>query len=176
MGGLLDLAGKKFGQLTAVCQTASDIYNHSQWRCKCQCGKRCTVRASNLVTGNTKSCGCFRGTKDLTGQKFGRLTAMRKGYKTKNSGGRSATWVCRCECGMVVGVRGRNLASGSTKSCGCWQSERSSIANTTHGFIRKYGRAGKRAVVFCRRNKFKLTEENVKLWRKREQIRQQYAV
>jgi len=51
---------------------------------------------------------------DITGQKFGRLTAitmLRFRGVTK--------WICRCECGQVAHVTQGNLGSGNTKSCGC---------------------------------------------------------
>lgn len=55
--------------------------------------------------------------KDLTGQKFGRLTVIeRAGYKY----GRTA-WLCRCSCGnpQPVIVTGHDLNMGRVKSCGC---------------------------------------------------------
>lgn len=52
--------------------------------------------------------------KDLTGQKFGRLTALEK---VSFSG--AAKWKCLCECGNTVVVLGRSLSFGNTKSCGC---------------------------------------------------------
>lgn len=52
--------------------------------------------------------------KDLTGQKFGRLTALSythtKGY---------AVWTCICECGKTTSVISTHLITGHTKSCGC---------------------------------------------------------
>ena len=30
------------------------------WRCKCDCGKEVIVQSSNLINGNTKSCGCLK--------------------------------------------------------------------------------------------------------------------
>jgi len=32
------------------------------WLCKCDCGKEVQVLTSNLTSGNTKNCGCSRGT------------------------------------------------------------------------------------------------------------------
>ena len=53
---------------------------------------------------------------DLTGKKFGMLTVVR--FLSK--GTRSQTnWLCRCECGSELVVRGGNLNSGNSKSCGC---------------------------------------------------------
>lgn len=56
---------------------------------------------------------------DLSGQRFGRLFALRPV-------GRAATglrWYCLCSCGrsrVVVSIR---LKSGKTRSCGCLQRE-----------------------------------------------------
>lgn len=47
---------------------------------------------------------------DITGQKFGRLTAIRY------SGGEK--WLCDCDCGNQSLVRGSHLRSGQTQSCG----------------------------------------------------------
>lgn len=30
------------------------------YRCTCECGGKVTLRINNLVSGNTKSCGCLR--------------------------------------------------------------------------------------------------------------------
>jgi hypothetical protein len=53
---------------------------------------------------------------DLTGQKFGRLTAAHRGANTKAG---KATWVCTCECGGTKTVISGDLKSGRTQSCGC---------------------------------------------------------
>lgn len=52
---------------------------------------------------------------DLTGKKFGRLTALRR----LPNQGRRTMWECECECGNIVAVRTENLRSGHTTSCGC---------------------------------------------------------
>lgn len=49
--------------------------------------------------------------KDLTGQKFGRLTVVSYVGKQK--------WLCRCECGNETTVFASNLTSSHTTSCGC---------------------------------------------------------
>lgn len=67
--------------------------------------------------------------KDLTGQKFGRLTVLSRAvnYRTE------AQWNCSCECGGYAVVRGGKLRRGHTASCGCLAREASSEASTTHG-------------------------------------------
>lgn len=54
--------------------------------------------------------------KDLSGQKFGRLTVIKRDLTAPN--GRSK-WICKCDCGNVVFVLRNHLVSGGTISCGC---------------------------------------------------------
>jgi hypothetical protein len=58
--------------------------------------------------------------KDITGQTFGRLTALEQGPKNKFGHRR---WHCRCVCGGTVLVPSCGLRSGNTKSCGCLNNE-----------------------------------------------------
>lgn len=55
---------------------------------------------------------------DLTGQRFGRLIA--KSWAE----GSDKKWVCTCDCGRVVEVRGAGLRTGRAKSCGCLKAEK----------------------------------------------------
>ena len=60
-------------------------------------------------------------TEDLTGQRFGRLTVIKRDEDRVDKHGRhTAMWVCKCECGTIKTVAGGHLKSGHTKSCGCW--------------------------------------------------------
>jgi hypothetical protein len=75
---------------------------------------------------------------DITGQKLGRWTVLRReGEKVYPSGARQPKYLCRCECGNEKVVVASILRDGSSKSCGCLNSEvRSSLCkqrNTTHG-------------------------------------------
>jgi hypothetical protein len=58
--------------------------------------------------------------KDLTGQKFGRLTVI-KHVGTDTQG--NALWLCKCDCGNKHITTGRNMTRGGTKSCGCYHIE-----------------------------------------------------
>lgn len=51
---------------------------------------------------------------DLTGQKFGLLTVVKRAENVKG-----VQWVCKCDCGNTTIVRSYALKSGATKSCGC---------------------------------------------------------
>ena len=67
---------------------------------------------------------------DLRGQKFGKLTVLRENGRDKHN---KVLWLCQCECGNVVTVRGDDLRSENTTSCGCYHRERVAEAHTTHG-------------------------------------------
>lgn len=60
-----------------------------------------------------------RITKDITGEKIGRLTVLERVDKD----GKHSKWLCRCDCGKTVVVYGSNLTSQHTKSCGCYNLE-----------------------------------------------------
>ena len=53
--------------------------------------------------------------KDLTGQRFGRLTVIDRGPNAKEQ----TRWNCVCDCGAATLVFGSSLRNGNTQSCGC---------------------------------------------------------
>ena len=55
-------AGQRFNMLTVVSKAPSEG-RHNMWLCRCDCGNHTVVRASVLVKGHTKSCGCYRAKK-----------------------------------------------------------------------------------------------------------------
>jgi len=56
--------------------------------------------------------------KDETGNRYGRLTVLRRYDHTAHSG-LGAYWICRCDCGQEIAVLGAKLRNGNTRSCGC---------------------------------------------------------
>lgn len=66
--------------------------------------------------------------KDITGQRFGRLTVISRAENI----GRTTRWNCLCDCGKMTTVYKSHLTSGSTKSCGCLNSELASSRFSTH--------------------------------------------
>lgn len=125
-----DLFGKRFGKLIVIEKTDLRIKGKIVWKCKCDCGNECFVQSNNLITGNTKSCGCLTRTKDLTGKKFGRLTVLEKISKLGDS---SVLYRCKCTCGNECTVYGQNLRRGDTRSCGCLKKELLVARCKTHG-------------------------------------------
>lgn len=61
--------------------------------------------------------------KDLTGQKFGRLTVMGISKKYKSGKRQRYYWACICDCGNKKDVRTDCLTKGLVKSCGCLKKE-----------------------------------------------------
>lgn len=72
---LIDLTGRRFGRLVverAVERTTPAGKRRRYWLCRCDCGSGSTAETSNLTSGNTTSCGCFRiEKKRVTGRTHG---------------------------------------------------------------------------------------------------------
>lgn len=144
MGTLVDLTGKTFGTLTVVSRCADERKDkQAHWVCKCECGYEVIVSGRNLRTGNTKTCGANihkkgQNMRDLTGQRFGRLTVIER---AKNGKPGIVNWLCKCDCGNYKEVNAYSLHAGLTQSCGCYRNERTSVSNSTHGMskTRIYG-------------------------------------
>lgn len=120
-----NLIGQKFGRLLVLEKGKKDKAQHQYYICKCDCGNICEINSDNLRRGLTKSCGCLHSEithkntfKDITGQKFGKLTAIN--YEIKNS---KVYWKCKCDCGNETTVASSNLINGHTTSCGCIKSK-----------------------------------------------------
>lgn len=143
---LKDLTGQKIGKLTVLYRAETKISGgrrRTMWHCICECGNECDVSVDYLNKSGCPSCGC-EATKnrieknrfDCTGQKFGRLTIVDILWNEKPTKA-----VCKCDCGNdYIGVK-TDIVSGHTQSCGCLQSENTSIANTKDwtGCISGYG-------------------------------------
>lgn len=69
---------------------------------------------------------------DLTGQKFGRLTVLRRAPNRA----RITRWVCECECGATTNSAASSLRNGDATSCGCRQREVVAARNHKHGLTK----------------------------------------
>ena len=116
------LTGMRFGRLTVVQPTKERNRSSIVWECRCDCGKTAFLPTSRLIKGETKSCGCLRrdngrdNAADLTGQRFGKLVALRP---TEGRRKGAVIWECQCDCGKITFAISYNLISGGTQSCGC---------------------------------------------------------
>lgn len=129
MNRVKDLSGQRFGRLVVLHRDESAPAGRSKWVCRCDCGNTVSVWRNHL-TGirGTASCGCARigvNSKNLSGQRFGRLTAIEP---TAKKSGNTYVWKCQCDCGRTCYASAARLQSGDTKSCGCLQSDSRSQA------------------------------------------------
>lgn len=59
MGARIDLTGQRFGRLVVLEFSGYDKNHKALWNCKCDCGEQKVVRANELRSGKTHSCGCL---------------------------------------------------------------------------------------------------------------------
>ncbi|SRR5579883_1698639 len=78
-----NLTGKRFGLLKAIKVDEERSTSRERfWHCECNCGRSKSVRASDLVAGKTKSCGCLA---KKTGRRNGwKAPAVHRDYKAKD--------------------------------------------------------------------------------------------
>ena len=132
-----DLTGRVFGRLT-VLHEAPNKNGRTAWECQCECGNTCVVVSSQLKNGAVTSCGCARkeydhNRQDVTGQRFGRLTAIKPTEKRDYKG--SVIWLCRCDCGNETEVSLDGLKQGNYTSCGCKKKEITENIGSTLTFV-----------------------------------------
>lgn len=72
------LIGQRFGKLVVIKQVASEKHR-SKWLCKCDCGNIVEVKARELQSGDTQSCGCLFSAGEAKISQI--LTELRLEYK-----------------------------------------------------------------------------------------------
>lgn len=126
LGKFQDLTGRVFGRWK-VLRISHRKNGKIMYLCECSCEAKTqrAVAAQHLTQGKSLSCGCLRKElnsirfkKDMTGQKFGKLTVIKEAGRS----GRKIDWLCQCECGNQKIINGGSLRQGLTKSCGCIKS------------------------------------------------------
>ena len=132
MPPLIDLTGQKIGRWT-VLEKAPNKNKTVYWLCQCDCGTIKEVRGQCLREGESISCGCYKreidikrrtgkspgNFIDLTGQKFGKLTVLKRVVENDKDG--HSQWLCQCDCGNTMIAKSNNLRKGVTWHCGCGQ-------------------------------------------------------
>lgn len=71
-------------------------------------------------------------TLEISGEKFGRLTAIERMRVTVN-GKRCTRWKCVCDCGNESYTTAHLLTTGRSKSCGCLKNELTKERNIARG-------------------------------------------
>lgn len=121
MAKRVDVVGQQFGELTVIKESPERLRNEIAFICKCSCGNETLATKGQLLRGAKKSCGCLRkkppvNALGLKGQKFGKLTAIKRNGTTNNG---TALWLCKCECGNTINASATSLRRGETVTCGC---------------------------------------------------------
>lgn len=122
-----DLTGQTFGNWKVL---KRDPNNSRNYICECSCGTVRSVDKNTLKNGKSKSCGCLKiqhckennekAANEHIGEKYGKLTIV---DYTLNENEHVYYYKCKCECGNETIVKGNNLFSGNTTSCGCINSK-----------------------------------------------------
>jgi hypothetical protein len=63
---------------------------------------------------------------NLYSKRFGRLVVIKRHSSDKHG---SVRWLCKCDCGSMVIIRGDSLRRGVTVSCGCYARENPTFGN-----------------------------------------------
>lgn len=113
--------GFRCGSLEVTEATAERKNGYTVWRCRCGCGGEILLDTRTLQRGTVRDCGCETkvkpGQRDITGQRFGRLTAQ---YPlTRRDAAGTTLWHCTCDCGGEIDAPLHQLTAGYRKSCGC---------------------------------------------------------
>jgi hypothetical protein len=95
MSRVIDLSGRKFGDLIVIERTAGNRWSETMWLCRCSCGKTTVVRGSALRSGHTTSCGCKRVEKAIAANTKHGLS--RRNEKTDRLYSIHANMLQRCE-------------------------------------------------------------------------------
>lgn len=80
---------------------------------------------------------------DITGQKFGRLTALKFAHAKLKWNRKSHYWIFKCSCGNNKIIRKSYAIFGMTKSCGCLKKEMFE-KNKQRGMGKTHGMSGTR--------------------------------
>lgn len=116
-----NLVGQVFGDFTVI-EMLWNYQNKRHTYCKCKGidNKEYIIRQDALTSGATRTIhgACTGGVMhDITGNRYGRLTALRPIDERASNGG--VRWECLCDCGNYVYPTKNNLERGHTTSCGC---------------------------------------------------------
>ena len=118
------LINQKINKWTVLDIVRMGKYNRPHAICECECGTVKPVWVSNLINNRSKDCGCGRKamlretrSKDLVGQRFGKLVAVE--LLEESNKFKRRVYKCKCDCGNEINVPTSSLTTHHTSSCGC---------------------------------------------------------
>ena len=126
MSNFKDLTGQKFGKLVVIGMGKDYIspsgYKTYIWKVKCEeCKIEYELSKKLFLIKKNQSCNRHNHAyENLIGQKFGKLTVIKKDeeyYIAPKSKKKSVRWICECDCENIHSVIGDKLKSGSTSQC-----------------------------------------------------------
>lgn len=131
-----DLTGQQLGKSMVLSRAESKIDKSGKartvWNCKCECGNEFEALADSLKRNPNLVCPeCTNKNRsknnriNVVGNKYGRLTILDIILNTHPTKVK-----CQCDCGNEHICLQADVVNGHTQSCGCLQSENTSIANT----------------------------------------------
>ncbi len=114
MPRVIDLLGKRFGKLRVVAQLKERRHGGKKvWLCRCDCGGRATPPTGALTSGNTRSCGCTRGSPSGRGHGHARVGKLTPEY---------IAWQgIKDRCHNPRGQHWSNYGGRGIKVCGRWR-------------------------------------------------------
>ena len=120
---------REYGKLTPLYPLKERKGRNVIWHCKCQCGNETDVFGFHLTSGHTVTCGCGMAERfsklgkskyiDIIGQKYGKLTVIKRVEDYVANNNSYVQLLCKCDCGKEITVLKTNLINGHTLSCGC---------------------------------------------------------
>lgn len=112
-----NLVGNRYGKLIVKELLPSKGNGHRHWLCQCDCGNMHEATTGNLNYGHTTNCGCDKSP-DLSGQKFGKITVIRRSDNKRKRGNRLIVeWECLCDCGNTVFRTTDQLTNKKMRMC-----------------------------------------------------------
>lgn len=88
-------SGEKFNRLTIISFSHSDKRSRKWYNARCDCGKEKIIMGSAMISGNTKSCGCYgreiRKNKRISNN-HSEITSIILGYK-RHAENRGFKWL-----------------------------------------------------------------------------------
>lgn len=114
--------GEQYNYWTVVSKV-QETGTGGKYICRCKCGNERIIPRQALVSGASKSCGCYQkevisqqNLIDLVGKRFGCLTVLsRADVKVKGD----VYWNVICDCGTKKVISGHSMRKGDIISCGC---------------------------------------------------------
>jgi hypothetical protein len=106
------LTGRRFGRLVIVGRAYTVDSNVTRWRCRCDCGNSSVVSYINLVSGNTRSCGCLRSGNPcaaIHGRSYSRIYRIWGGMLRRCRDTHNKSWIRYGGRGITICSRWRQF-------------------------------------------------------------------